>query len=374
MTPRREMYQHKRVSSPHFVALALGLMSLGLSACGEGGDEDTKTYGLQKRPQNETCKAPNSVDDPPMMLSETGCFSKEDPKRPSAGLIPYGVNNALWSDNAEKLRWMAIPDGSKVTVNNENGDLDFPVGSVLLKHFSIDGIALETRFLSRQSDGQWAAYTYIFDDEGNDAKILGDQNDYRFIPKGDDLYEWIFPSRKNCFGCHTKSANISIGLETAQLDGLFEYPGKVVANQMETLRHIGVVENKATAPVIQTALANLKDDKASAEQKARSYLQANCAYCHQGNEVKDITMDLRMELPLSKMNACDVKPSKNGYGIENVKIIAPGDPDRSMLLFRMKSTIQDVRMPAFGTKLVDEDAVKAIETWIASLKSCDSTN
>lgn len=372
MTPSSEMYQHKRAMRPAILFIPLGLGLLGLGACGEG-TETGAAYGLQTRPENETCKAPPSVDEAPKKLSETGCFMADDPKQPASGLIPYGVNNALWSDQAEKQRWMALPQGGTITVS-ENGDLDFPVGSVLLKHFSMDGVALETRFLSRLTDGQWAAYTYVFDDQGNDAKLLGDQNDYRFIPKGDDFYEWIFPSRKNCFGCHTKSANISIGLETAQLEGLFEYPGKVVANQMETLRHIGVVEGKDPVRNNLTVLVNLQDDAANAEMKARSYLHANCAYCHQGSEVKDLTLDLRIELPLSEMNACDVKPAKNGYGIENVKLIAPGDPDRSMLLFRMKSTVQDVRMPAVGTKLVDEDAVKAIETWIASMKSCDSVN
>ena len=373
MTPLCETYQHKRSRSSVYVCWMLGVSLCSWASCGTP-EEAAAVFGLKERPKNETCKAPKSVDDAPAMLSETGCFSKDDPKKPATGLIPYGVNNALWSDNAEKQRWMALPEGSTVEVDAKTGDLDFPVGSVLLKHFALDGIALETRFLSRLSDGEWAAYTYVFDDEGRDAKLLGDVNDYRFVAKGDDFYEWIFPSRKNCFSCHTKSARISIGLEVAQLKGTFEYPNGVVADQMETLRHIGVAKKPDAQAEEVTILAGLHDKNATVERKARSYLHANCSYCHQGNETKDVTLDLRIDRLLPQMNACDVKPSKNGYGIDDVMIIAPGDPARSMLLFRMKSTVQDVRMPVMGTKLVDEDAVKAVEEWIGSLTNCDTGN
>jgi hypothetical protein len=143
---------------------------------------------------------------------------------------------------------------------------------------------------------------------------------------------------------------------------------------VQTLRHIGVLDDKTVVPKDLKILMGLKTANASAEQMARSYLHANCSYCHQGDEVKDVTLDLRMDRPLSKMNACDVKPSKNGFSVEDVKIIAPGVPERSMLIFRMKSTVQDVRMPVVGTKLVDDEAIKAIETWISSLKNCDDTN
>ena len=374
MTPHCEPFQHKRESTSGFRPRSTLCLAFSfLAACGSA-EEAEEPYGLQTRPLNKTCKAPKSVDEAPAMLSDTGCFVKDDPKAPAPAMIPYGVNSPLWSDNAQKQRWMAIPDGKTVAVDPKTGDLEFPVGSVLTKYFELDGIALETRFISRLSDGQWAAYTYVFDNEGKDAKLLGDDNDYRFIPKGDDFYEWGFPSRKNCFGCHTKSANISIGLEIAQLDGDYKYPNGKVANQVETLRHIGVLDDKLVVSKDLKILVDLAAENATAEQKARSYLHANCAYCHQGEEVKELTLDLRMELPLSKMNACDVKPSKNGFGIENVKLIAPGEPERSMLLFRMKSTVQDVRMPVVGTKLVDEEAIKAIETWIASLKDCDAPN
>jgi uncharacterized repeat protein (TIGR03806 family) len=374
MTPHCEQFKHKSESTRGYLPrLALCFAMSFFSSCGSAEDA-AENYGLQKRPLNTTCKAPESADKAPTMLSQTGCFLKDDPKKAAPAMIPYGVNTPLWSDNAQKQRWMAIPEGKTVAVDPATGDFDFPVGSVLAKYFEMDGIALETRFISRLSDGQWAAYTYVFDEEGKDAKLLGEENDYRFIPKGDDALEWGFPSRKACFGCHTKSAKITIGPEIAQLDGDYKYPSGIVANQVQTLRHIGVLDEKTVAPKDLKILMGLKAADASAEQKARSYLHANCSYCHQGDEVKDVTLDLRMDRPLSKMNACDVKPSKNGFGIDAVKLIAPGAPERSMLLFRMKSKVQDVRMPVVGTKLVDEEATKAIETWIGSLKNCDDAN
>jgi hypothetical protein len=94
----------------------------------------------------------------PATLSATGCFDPSNPKVPATGLIPYDLNSPLWSDGAAKRRWMALPDEAKITISPD-GDFQFPVGTVLAKEFSFDGVPHETRLLVRHQDGIWSGYS-----------------------------------------------------------------------------------------------------------------------------------------------------------------------------------------------------------------------
>ncbi len=328
----------------------------------------TTDFGMQTRPENTTCLATlweaGGQPQMPEKLSETGCFRKEDPSKPTAGLIPYGVNAALWSDGATKQRWMALPAGRSIQLT-ATGDFDFPPGSVLLKTFALDDVRLETRFLVRHSKGDWAGYTYVWDEAGKDAKLLGIDTDYRDV----NGQEWVFPSRKDCLECHTEAAGRALGPEALQLDGVFTYAEGMRANQMKTLGHIGVLEMPgAGAP---PALARPENPlSGSVADRARSYLHANCAQCHRPGGAKDVSLDMRFETPLADMGLCNVKPSKNNYGLEDVKLLSPADPDNSMILVRMKSTVPSVRMPQIGTQVADMAGVALIEEWVRQIEAC----
>ena len=334
-------------------------------------------FGLRVRPVNTTCKDPGrptgKPGDPfPAQLSATGCFDAADPKKAAAGLIPYGVASALWSDKADKQRWMALPEGKKIAFM-ANGDFDFPLGTVLLKAFSLNGTMLETRFLIRHSDGQWGMYTYVWDEAGKDAKLLGEGSDSRFLGES----EWVFPSRANCVTCHTEAAGRSLGPSTRQFNSLFDYPLGKRANQLSTLEHIGIF---ATPPGDIVTLPKLPppqyDVGSSLEQRARSYLHANCSHCHQPGGTKDVSeldlvnLDLRYDTPLKMTNICNVPPSKNNYGITDVKLLTPQDTMLSMISVRMHSKVTNVRMPQIGTGVVDPLGTQIVDDWIKSLKTC----
>ena len=107
----------------------------------------------------------------PGLLSETGCFNPENPAEPSPSLIPYDIAAPLWSDGAEKNRWMAIPDGEVVTVNAD-GDFDFPIGTVLVKEFRLLGDPVETRLMMLHDDGLWTGYSYEWNEDLSDAVLL----------------------------------------------------------------------------------------------------------------------------------------------------------------------------------------------------------
>jgi uncharacterized repeat protein (TIGR03806 family) len=287
-----------------------------------------------------------------------------DAKKPASGLIPFDVASPLWSDGAAKKRWMALPEGKKIKIQ-DTGDFDFPNGTVLLKSFEVQGQLAETRFMVRHDDGAWTGYTYAWDADLKDATLLGPDGDSRFIKDQD----WVFPSRQNCLDCHTMGAGRALGPELGQLNSEFIYPGNKRANQLKTLTHIGVFE---TAPDLATAPSypSPTGQAGTVESRARSYLHANCSHCHQPGEAKEVALDLRWTTPFKTTNTCNSEPNKGNYGFEGAKIFKPAEPDLSLLMVRMGSTVPNVRMPQIGTAIVDTEGVAAIRAWIMSTTAC----
>ena len=88
---------------------------------------------------------------------------------------------------------MALPDGGQIHVNDD-GDWDLPIGTVLMKEFSLGGKRVETRLLVHHDDGDWAGYSYEWSDDQTDATLLP-------ASKTKDLgngQTWYFPSRTDC--------------------------------------------------------------------------------------------------------------------------------------------------------------------------------
>lgn len=338
---------------------------------GTGGTSVPKVpFGVDKRVANPTCIAParptNAANDPfPKTIADTGCFDAVDVHKPRPALIPFEVAAPLWSDAAGKRRWMAVPDGKTITIEAD-GDFTFPIGTVLIKEFELDGVLLETRFLIRHTDGDWAGYTYRWDDAGNVATLLGDVVDYRFV---NDL-EWQFPSRKNCLACHSTSAGRSLGPEIGQLNSEMAYPGTGRANQLATLDHIGMFKISPGDPKTLAAYPSPTSLAGTVAQRARAYLHSNCSHCHRPGGAMETAIDLRYLTPLAETKACNIVPSKGQFGLPDSRIIVPGNLSDSILRFRMSSTTQNVRMPAIGTALVDKLGLEAIDAWITDLKTC----
>ncbi|MFT4703708.1 MAG: putative repeat protein (TIGR03806 family), partial [Bradymonadia bacterium] len=293
--------------------------------------------------------------DLPERLSETGCMNPDDPSLPGPGLIPYAPNAPFWSDGAEKHRWLAIPDGEVVTVD-DRGDFEFPLGTVLVKDFRLDERIIETRLFMLHPDGVWAGYSYRWNDAQTEAFLLRD-GETREV--GDQT--WIYPSRTECNGCHTGVAGRSLGLEVLQLNGEFAYPTGVVANQMMTLIDIGVVDFEEALGA-WPALVSPHGD-APLEDRARSYLHTNCSSCHQAGGPGRGEQDYHYLAP--SMNACFSEPQVGGLGLDNPQVIAPRSPARSVLFERM-SRRDSAGMPPIGSSVVDEAGVALIADFILS--------
>jgi len=335
----------------------------------------------------QTCKPPASLDQPVTMLSATGCVDPTNPKKPAASMIPYDVNSPLWSDGADKQRFLAIPDGALIHVKDctrepdtckfaaqggttfDEGHWVLPVGTVLMKSFLFGGKFLETRLFIRFPD-IWYGFSYQWNSQQTDAVLVSENGLTTDIVNSQGAHQsWYFPSRNDCLECHNDTVGGSLGLETRQLDRSFEYPIGFGANQVSTLEHIGMFD----APVVRQApLTDYTRDTSpeDLDARARSYLHANCAICHRpdGNYS---AIDLRIGVALDKMSVCNIDPNKGDLGVTGAKRLVPGMPNQSLLLLRMQAPDKmSGRMPQLATSVLDANGVDVISAWIQSITAC----
>ena len=82
-----------------------------------------------------------------------------------------------------------------------------------------------------------------------------------------------------------------------------------------------------------------------------------------GNAI--VSFYLRRDLPFAQLNT-NKGTGIGTFGMKDAKLIVPGDPYRSVLMYRM-SKLGYARMPYIGSRMVDSRGVRLVETWIRSL-------
>jgi uncharacterized repeat protein (TIGR03806 family) len=341
-----------------------GISSFGLGNDGELYFADYGTGRLQRLKGSGEILSDVVPDD----LAATGCVDPANPRLPSGGALPFSVNAPFWADGATKTRHLAVPDGSKISVGAD-ADWQFPAGSVLMKTMELAGKPVETRLLMRHPDGGWAGYTYEWDATASSAtRVRGGKT--KFI-NGQD---WIYPSEGQCQQCHTTAAGISLGPETGQLNGNLLYPATGrLANQLETLSHVGLLTPAIANPENSPLLPSPMDAAHAVDQRARAYLHANCSYCHRPGGPTGMDLDLRYTQPLSlaSTNTCNVTPQAGDLGIADARLISPGKPSRSILVQRMMR--RDAHgMPPVGSSLADPAGVQLVWGWIGQIPDCEA--
>ena len=298
----------------------------------------------------------------PSLLSETGCVDPVDPRQPASGLVPYEPIHPFWSDGADKMRWMAIPEGTRVEVA-EDGDLLFPVGTVLMKAFEVAGERVTTRLFMRHPSGDWAGYSYAWLPDGSDATLVSSSGALWTTNEGD----WRVPSRAQCVQCHTAASGHSLGLELQQIGHPMTYPSTGrTADQIATLNAVGMLEG--TIPDEVSMLPAPGDVSRTLEDRARAYLHVNCASCHQPGASGRGLMDLRYGVSLAASGLCE-PPTLGDLGVEGARLVAPGDPERSMITVRAGRR-DAYQMPPVGSEWVDEAGMSLLEGWIGEMASC----
>jgi len=337
----------------------------------------------------------------PTKLSETGLF--EGPAfKPASGVIQFDIAVEQWADFAKAERFIGVPVDEPVTFmsgkRNFEGtmfqsSMTFPKNSVLAKTLSLEmeqGKADSARRVETQLlhfDGRfWRGYTYAWNEQQTDAELVERNGRDMTVtvadtaaPGGKREQTWHFPSRMECVRCHNQWAEYSLAFNPRQLNcGVQDLPveargEKTAATQLTALQSAGVIEvlddddNLIAKPQDAVArLADPHDSTASLEDRARSYLHANCAHCHRTGGGGSAYIELRAELGLAEMKAVDSKPTQGTFEIPDAKIIATGNPFRSTLFYRVSKTGSG-RMPHIGSEIVDPLGRQLIHDWIRQL-------
>ncbi len=318
----------------------------------------------------------------PEKLSEWGIFEGNLALlKPGKGLVPYSLNTPLFTDYAEKSRFVRLPAGVSVEYK-ANGVLDFPVGTLLVKTFYYsadfrkpgqDKDIVETRLLINEAAG-WKALTYVWNDKQKEAflEIAGDDRQVTFIDKEGKAQQvrYVIPNQNQCKGCHNSNDRmIPIGPSVAQLNGdiLFQ-SGK--QNQISYWKSHGMMLHvPALQTIARTAVWN--DPKTGdLNARARAYLDINCAHCHR-REGPAQTSGLFLTMHENDPTTIGInKPpvaAGNGSGGRLVDIL-PGKATESILWYRMQTNLPGERMPELGRGLLHAEGLALIKEWIDKMK------
>ena len=318
----------------------------------------------------------------PRKLSETGLFASITAQSPAPGVIPYSINAEPWADHAVAERVVAIPNELSIPnffpIKAVGASSTFPKDTIFAKTLSLDmqqGQPASRRRIETQVlhfDGiDWQTYSYQWNDDQSDAVLLaaaGAERTFDIVdaatPGGKRQQTWRFSSRAECQRCHNKWSGSALGFIPAQLNKEHDYGG-ASASQLGTLAHIKIVETPPPAEK-QPQLANPRDASADQDARARAYLHANCSHCHRQHAGGAVLSMMHFDLSLDKTNMLGARPSQGTFGIHAAQVIAPGDPFRSVLPYRM-AKLGGGRMPHIGSTEIDRDGVKLIHEWVERL-------
>jgi hypothetical protein len=363
---------------------AAGAGAAGAGAAGAAGT--TGAAGAASFP----CAPPANIDQPAATLGQTGCMDAANPTALAAVVVPYEVNSPLWSDGANKARGLRLPPGGKIHVRNcaatpsecaqgaaDDGRWVFPVGTVMVKSFLFDGKLLETRLFVHADASKWVGYSYAWNQAQTEATIVPDAGVEVTFDTGQRTIDWHYPSRMDCMTCHVASAGSTLGPSTAQMN---RPSGAGTTNQIDALAAMGLfdatVPNKAALVVPYPSQAGTPPASATIDDRVRSYLQANCAFCHRPDDYVFPNFDLRAGVALKDMGICNVSPYKGDQGIgSSAMILAAGHPESSVMVQRMGAAPADAggnygRMPKVASYVLDQSAIDLLTTWVSGITSC----
>ncbi len=340
---------------------------------------------LSGRGDRGSCNIPENSPSFPQTLRETGCYENLVNRTLVSAAIPFNINSILWSDGAQKKRYLMLPEEGEIMYTT-TGALDFPVGTLLIKEFYLEAdwgnadtrFPVETRFLIKRCQSgtagcsiDWEGYSYKWRANGSDADLLeGDLTESLAwkVDKGEGPVDHfhVYPSRASCTAdCHTQAAGRVLGLQAAQLNRALDYNG-VIENQLRVWSDLGLFGESAptTEPEDDLRLPSPADVGRSISERTRSYFHSNCSHCHR---------------PGGSVGAPDFRYDANALGAEECRaaihtddslpgvIITPGDALQSDLYLRDEARALPIQMPKVATLIPDLRQLKVTARFIDAL-------
>lgn len=316
------------------------------------------------------------ADKPAPTLADYGFFKDAAGRELADGVVAYDLVNPLFSDNASKHRAVFVPEG-EAAAYRETDVFDFPVGTVLIKTFAFapdmrtpaEGeVYKETRLLIHKADG-WAAFPYLWNEDQTEAVYVpaGKWLDLEFIdPAGEPVsIDYRVPNQNQCKTCHQLGDDIApIGPKARNLN----HEGPYGKAQLADWSARGILNGLPDAP---PSVPEVHDASARLEERARAYLDINCAYCHRAEgSASNSGLWLSYDVADATKIGLGKHPTAAGRGSGDAElVIEPGAPDQSILTYRMASTEAGVAMPELGRALIDEDGLELVRAWIAGMES-----
>jgi len=325
----------------------------------------------------------------PNTLSELGLFTGTPATgdfQPVAGNVPYELTTPLFSDYSLKARTLYVPAG-KAAVYSASDVLDLPVGTIITKTFAFPADfrepdknvrPLETRILVRQPNG-WEAYPYVWNDALTEAdKAVGGKvfKNFEFIDAEGvaKKFDYVVPQRNQCQKCHhvvdeqDNQQLLPIGVKARYLNRDYVYGGQTL-NQLQHLADLGKLTGLPPAIQVPRAPDAFNVDEASLEVRARTYLDINCAHCHNPKAQPGITSRLFLDIKTAdefSLGHCK-RPGSAGSGVGGEFDIVPGDHSTSILWYRMHTEESGKMMPEIGRALRHDAGSQLIADWIDAM-------
>jgi hypothetical protein len=299
------------------------------------------------------------------LLSCTGLYLDIEDKRIARGMREFAPAVQLWSDGADKQRWIFLPEDTQID-SALSDDWKFPIGTKLFKEFSHAGRRIETRLFWKIAATRWLRTAYRWNESETEA-VRFDGGD---IDVAGDTYH--IPTAKECDQCHKGRDDRVLGFEPGLL-GLSGATGLTLSEL--------VAEGLLTEDPALTEL-EIGDDGTTKAAAALGWLHVNCGVsCHNPNSAAEgYASRLHLQLngeELDGRTSSAFPALESGVGVSARTLrwtgrirIVPGSPEQS-LLYELANTRDPSRpkdqMPPIASRITDPDGLRALEDWISSM-------